>query len=343
MTAKNRGLGRGLDALFSQSESILAAAEVKKSDGNIIHEIDITLIDVNKDQPRKSFDDQGINELAESIKANGLLQPIVVTKEGERYLIVAGERRYRAFRRLEMEKIPAIIKNLTKQQSMELALIENIQRRDLNSVEEAMALKALMEEFGYTQQQLSDRLGMSRSALANSLRLLSLSQKVLSLVASGELSSGHARALVVLEENKQLEISGIIIKKGLNVRQTEALVAQITAQKPQKKGDASRGGDVKNSLQRRRQLFQEALQQVPGQNQLGEHHKGEQGGDHGSGAKQKPFLHGRYGNVGVFEQQKQTKQRKGAKKDLPIGDPIFWFASDKAFFRCHDKHLVCIK
>jgi len=234
MTAKNRGLGRGLDALFSQSESILAAAEVKKSDGNIIHEIDITLIDVNKDQPRKSFDDQGINELAESIKANGLLQPIVVTKEGERYLIVAGERRYRAFRRLEMEKIPAIIKNLTKQQSMELALIENIQRRDLNSVEEAMALKALMEEFGYTQQQLSDRLGMSRSALANSLRLLSLSQKVLSLVASGELSSGHARALVVLEENKQLEISGIIIKKGLNVRQTEALVAQITAQKPQK-------------------------------------------------------------------------------------------------------------
>ena len=234
MTAKNRGLGRGLDALFSQSESILAAAEVKKSDGNIIHEIDITLIDVNKDQPRKSFDDQGINELAESIKANGLLQPIVVTKEGERYLIVAGERRYIAFRRLEMEKIPAIIKNLTKQQSMELALIENIQRRDLNSVEEAMALKALMEEFGYTQQQLSDRLGMSRSALANSLRLLSLSQKVLSLVASGELSSGHARALVVLEENKQLEISGIIIKKGLNVRQTEALVAQITAQKPQK-------------------------------------------------------------------------------------------------------------
>ncbi|MBR3750346.1 MAG: ParB/RepB/Spo0J family partition protein [Clostridia bacterium] len=234
MTAKNRGLGRGLDALFSQSESILDAAEVKKSDGNIIHEIDITLIDVNKDQPRKSFDDQGINELAESIKANGLLQPIVVTKEGERYLIVAGERRYRAFRRLEMEKIPAIIKNLTKQQSMELALIENIQRRDLNSVEEAMALKALMEEFGYTQQQLSDRLGMSRSTLANSLRLLSLSQKVLSLVASGELSSGHARALVVLDENKQLEISGIIIKKGLNVRQTEALVAQITAQKPQK-------------------------------------------------------------------------------------------------------------
>lgn len=234
MTAKNRGLGRGLDALFSQSESILDAAEVKKSDGNIIHEIDITLIDVNKDQPRKSFDDQGINELAESIKANGLLQPIVVTKEGERYLIVAGERRYRAFRRLEMEKIPAIIKNLTKQQSMELALIENIQRRDLNSVEEAMALKALMEEFGYTQQQLSDRLGMSRSALANSLRLLSLSQKVLSLVASGELSSGHARALVVLDENKQLEISEIIIKKGLNVRQTEALVAQITAQKPQK-------------------------------------------------------------------------------------------------------------
>lgn len=235
MTAKNRGLGRGLDALFSQTESILEAAEVKKTDdGNIIHEISINLIDVNKDQPRKSFDDASIAELAASIKANGLLQPIVVTKDGERYVIVAGERRYRAFRQLEMDKIPAIIKNLTKKQSMELALIENIQRRDLNSVEEAMAIESLMKEFGYTQQQLSDQLGMSRSALANSLRLLTLCNDVKKMIIDGTLSSGHARALIVLDEKKQSEIAQIIVQKGLNVRQTEALVAQINTKKPEK-------------------------------------------------------------------------------------------------------------
>lgn len=229
MTAKNRGLGRGLDALFSQSESILESAEAKKTEnGEYVLNIPINLIDVNKEQPRKSFDEQAIAELAASIDANGLLQPIALTKNGERYTIVAGERRYRAFRYLNRTEIPAIIKNLTKQQSMELALVENIQRSDLNPIEEALAIDSLIKEFGYTQQELSARLGMSRSALANSIRLLSLPKEIQDLVISGAISNGHARALVVLEDDKKLAAAKIITQKQLNVRQTEELVKQLS-------------------------------------------------------------------------------------------------------------------
>lgn len=232
MTAKNRGLGRGLDALFSQGESVLEAAEVKKTnDGSIIHEISLSKIDVNKEQPRKSFDDSSIAELAASIKANGLLQPIVVVNNNDRYTIVAGERRFRAFKHLNYEKIPAIIKNLTKKQSMELALVENIQRKDLDAIEEAMAIDSLMKEFGYTQQELSERLGMSRSALANSVRLLSLPEQIKSMIISGTLSSGHARCLISLDDADKLEIAQMIAQKQLNVRQSEQLVKQITEKK----------------------------------------------------------------------------------------------------------------
>ena len=178
--AKSRGLGRGLDALFQSAETVLEETETKKTeDGNYIHELNISSIDINKEQPRKTFDDEDIAELAASIKANGLLQPITVTKNGDRYTIVAGERRYRAVRSLQMETIPAIIRNISRRQSMELALIENIQRSDLNPIEEAAAIGALMQEFGLTQQELSQRLGMSRSALANSVRLLSLPENII--------------------------------------------------------------------------------------------------------------------------------------------------------------------
>ncbi len=236
MTAKNRGLGRGLDALFSQTESVLEAADVKKSqDGEYIIEIPISLIDVNKDQPRKTFNEQSIAELASSIDANGLLQPIALAKNGERYTIIAGERRYRAFRYLNKDKIPAIIKNLTKQQSMELALVENIQRSDLNPIEEALAIDSLMKEFGYTQQELSQRLGMSRSALANSVRLLTLPQEIKKMVMEGVLSNGHARALISLDDAKKLTVSKIVTEKGLNVRQTEELVKRLQSDKKQPK------------------------------------------------------------------------------------------------------------
>lgn len=239
MANKNRGLGRGLDALFSQGESVLEAAETKKSeDGSYIIELPISQIDINKEQPRKSFDDESIAELAASIKTNGLLQPIAVTKENNRYTIVAGERRYRAFRQLGYETIPAIIKNLTRQQSMELALVENIQRKDLNSIEEAMAINSLLQEFGYTQQELAERLGKSRSALANSIRLLSLPESIKKMVKSGELTEGHARCLIPLPEKLENEAAKSIVDKQLNVRQTEALVKSLLApakEKPEKK------------------------------------------------------------------------------------------------------------
>ena len=230
MAHKNRGLGRGLDALFSQGESVLEAAETKKSeDGSYIIELPISQIDINKEQPRKIFDDESIAELAASIKTNGLLQPIAVTKENNRYTIVAGERRYRAFRQLGYETIPAIIKNLTRQQSMELALVENIQRKDLNAIEEAMAINSLLQEFGYTQQELAERLGKSRSALANSIRLLSLPESIKKMVKGGELTEGHARCLIPLPEKLQNEAAKSIVDKQLNVRQTEALVKSLLA------------------------------------------------------------------------------------------------------------------
>lgn len=254
MANKNRGLGRGLDALFSQGESVLEAAETKKSeDGSYIIELPISQIDINKEQPRKSFDDESIAELAASIKTNGLLQPIAVTKENNRYTIVAGERRYRAFRQLGYETIPAIIKNLTRQQSMELALVENIQRKDLNSIEEAMAINSLLQEFGYTQQELAERLGKSRSALANSIRLLSLPESIKKMVKSGELTEGHARCLIPLPEKLQNEAAKSIVDKQLNVRQTEALVKSLLApakEKPVKKAFAELS-EAQDSIRRR--------------------------------------------------------------------------------------------
>lgn len=231
--AKSRGLGRGLDALFQSAETVLEETETKKTeDGNYIHELNISSIDINNEQPRKTFDDEDIAELAASIKANGLLQPITVTKNGDRYTIVAGERRYRAVRSLQMETIPAIIRNISRRQSMELALIENIQRSDLNPIEEAAAIGALMQEFGLTQQELSQRLGMSRSALANSVRLLSLPENIIKLIKSGELSSGHARCLIPLPDDQKIKAALEIIEKGLSVRQSEALVKAM--QQPQK-------------------------------------------------------------------------------------------------------------
>lgn len=254
MANKNRGLGRGLDALFSQGESVLEAAETKKSeDGSYIIELPISQIDINKEQPRKSFDDESIAELAASIKTNGLLQPIAVTKENNRYTIVAGERRYRAFRQLGYETIPAIIKNLTRQQSMELALVENIQRKDLNSIEEAMAINSLLQEFGYTQQELAERLGKSRSALANSIRLLSLPESIKKMVKSGELTEGHARCLIPLPEKLQNEAAKSIVDKQLNVRQTEVLVKSLLSpakEKPEKKVFAELN-EAQDSIRRR--------------------------------------------------------------------------------------------
>lgn len=218
-----KGLGKGLDALISVDED---------QDGNAIREIKINEIEPNSGQPRKNFDDVKLQQLSESIKQHGIIQPIIVTKEKDNYRIVAGERRWRAARLAGISHIPVIIRELTNKQLMEIALIENLQREDLNPIEEAEAFEKLIKEFQLTQEELSSIIGKSRSAIANSLRILNLSSKVKQFVISGEISSGHARAILSFEnEDIQEKVVAEIIEKGLSVRDTERLVKSYLAKK----------------------------------------------------------------------------------------------------------------
>jgi ParB family chromosome partitioning protein len=210
-----RGLGKGLGALIPENEEKV---------GNSITEIKLTDIEPNDKQPRKEFDDIALTDLSESIKEHGVVQPIIVRKLGSGFQIIAGERRWRASRLAGKKTIPAIIKDCTNLEVMELALIENLQREDLNSIEEAQAYKSLIEEYKMTQEEISRQIGKSRPAIANSLRLLQLPQKIKDMISLGKISQGHARALLSIEdEKKQLEIAEKIIEQQLNVRQIEKL------------------------------------------------------------------------------------------------------------------------
>ncbi|MEW6622377.1 MAG: ParB/RepB/Spo0J family partition protein [Bacillota bacterium] len=234
-----KGLGRGLQAL------IPPIPLVEEDYGNI-QWIDIDSIQPNQNQPRKNLDKQKLGELAESIKEHGIVQPIIVRRiDDYKYELVAGERRWRASKIAELDKVPAIIKDYNKQQVSEIALIENIQREDLNPIEEAGAYKTLIEEYGLTQEDLSKKVGKSRPYIANILRLLGLNDEIKSLLIEGRITSGHARALLPLqdEDDKQKEIAYQIIDEKLSVRQVEELVAAYLElkQKPidvQKKQDA---------------------------------------------------------------------------------------------------------
>ncbi|MEQ8173877.1 MAG: ParB/RepB/Spo0J family partition protein [Syntrophomonadaceae bacterium] len=209
-----RGLGRGLEALLSNDEETLYT----------INDIEMDLIQARPDQPRQSFDEESLRELSESIKQHGVLQPILLRPIGGIYQIVAGERRWRAARLAELKSIPAVVKEMPDAQAAEISLVENLQRKDLNAVEEARALQKLSEEFNYTQEQLSSRLGKSRSHIANTIRLLSLPQKVLDMVEKGMISAGHARALVGLSETEQYRMAEQIAGKGISVRDIEEKV-----------------------------------------------------------------------------------------------------------------------
>ena len=227
--AKKMGLGKGIDSLFSQETLVYP-------EGSIV-ELNITQVEPNANQPRKTFDDEKLEVLAESIRQHGLIQPIIGTKPvNDRYTIVAGERRWRAAKRAGLTKISAVIKDYNKKTVTEVALIENLQREDLNPIEEALGYKDLIEEHHLTQEEISGIIGKSRSAIANSMRLLSLEPELQQHLISGEISEGHARAALSLEGFVLREFFiNRIIEDGLNVRQAEKLAKELQKEpKPQK-------------------------------------------------------------------------------------------------------------
>ena len=221
--AMKKGLGRGLDALLG---------DYTQPTPEGVQELDIHLIDTNAGQPRKDFDQEKLQELADSIRQHGVVQPILLRQNGERYVIVAGERRFRAARLAGLDQVPAIVKDLDEAQVMEVALIENLQWEDLNPIEEAAAIRFLMQQHDLTQEEVSKRLSKSRPAIANSLRLLSLPEPVQAYLRNGKLQAGHARALAGLQDPEaQAVLADKIVGEGLSVRAAESL-AREQGQKP---------------------------------------------------------------------------------------------------------------
>lgn len=228
MTKKTHGLGRGLEALFQDAEDW----------GVSVQNIRIGDLDPNPDQPRKVFPEESIAQLAQSILDQGVLQPLLVCpRDGGRYRIIAGERRFRACRKAGLDEVPCIVRDLDAVQQMEVALIENLQREDLNPCDEALGISALMRQCGYTQEKAAERLGKSRPAIANLLRLLTLPDQVFGMVRDGTLSAGHARVLAGLkDEDDKLRLAEKTVAEGLSVRQLEELAAGIREKKkPERK------------------------------------------------------------------------------------------------------------
>lgn len=207
--AKKTGLGKGLDALFANN------IDEKISDNEVIEKLKITEVEPNRNQPRKNFDEEALDELTESIKRYGVIQPIIVVKKEDYYEIVAGERRWRASKKAGLKEIPAIVREGDERKNKEIALIENVQREDLNAYEKALGIKELMDEYGLTQQEVAEILGKSRSGIANTVRILNLDERVLELVKEGKLQEGHARTLLAIDDkDKQYKTAIKMIESG---------------------------------------------------------------------------------------------------------------------------------
>ncbi|MBE5793954.1 MAG: ParB/RepB/Spo0J family partition protein [Clostridiales bacterium] len=248
---KRPGLGRGLDVLLPQTDEILQT---------VVRDISIDEIDPNTDQPRKEFDKEALEQLSQSIQEAGVLSPILVVENNGRYRIVAGERRYRATRLAGLSTIPCIVRNLTNVQQMEAALIENLQREDLNPIEEAAAIRSLMNECDYTQEQAAKRLGKSRPAIANALRLLNLPQDIINMVVNGDLSAGHARVLAGLDsEEHQLKLAKECVAQGYSVRKLE----ELSKEEP-KAEDAPKRQSAAKVLSPELSAFQDAMREALG-------------------------------------------------------------------------------
>ena len=245
-----KGLGRGLDSLFGMygddasqhvGQGEKTKSEVTKMPGDLdgdmtndkIYELPLSEVDVNVNQPRKNFSEQSLKELAESIKVHGVIQPIIVVKKGERYMIIAGERRYRASKLVGNQTIPAVIKDYSDSEIAEVSLLENLQREDLNPMECARAMKKLMDDYGWTQEKVADRLGKSRPVVANTVRLLNLEPEVIEMIEQGKISAGHARSLVAVTNKKaQIKLAKQVCDKKLTVRDLEKAVRQANGTAP---------------------------------------------------------------------------------------------------------------
>lgn len=225
--ASQKGLGKGLGALLGDFSEPAAEESAYRM-------LPLHRVEPNPEQPRQDFDEEELTALSESIRQHGILQPLTVRETGAGYYqIIAGERRWRAARMAELTEVPAIVVEADDKKAMELALIENLQRQDLNSVEEALGYRSLMEEFGLTQEEAASRVGKSRPAVANSLRLLSLDEKVLEMLRAGTISAGHAKAILMLKSGKkQQEAAQKIANLGLSVRQTELLCKNMSREQP---------------------------------------------------------------------------------------------------------------
>lgn len=260
--ARKRGLGRGLDSLLGAKEDVKetiekterSSPEELKASGEDLRSVPIDLIERGQYQPRRVIDEDSIEELAESIRQQGILQPIVLRllAGGERYEIIAGERRWRASQKVGLSEIPALIKDVPDEAAIAMALIENIQRENLNPMEEALALQRLKQEFKLTHDEVAKAVGKSRSAVTNLMRLSNLQEAVRTLVENGDLEMGHARALLALEGPLQLQAARETIEKELSVRQTESLVkalqAKPTKKAPKKKSKSADVESLENSL-----------------------------------------------------------------------------------------------
>lgn len=249
-----KGLGKGLGSLFSEEviEEVISEP-VKTKEGDIVN-IRTSLIEPNKKQPRRHFDEEKIKALSDSIKEHGLIQPIIITpSQNNMYKIVAGERRWRAAKKAGLKEIPAVVRSYNEEEVAEIALIENLQRENLNPIEEAVGYNLLMEEFNLTQEMISRRVGKSRSAIANSLRLLSLENDIQKMLISGSLTSGHARAVLSLDDKElRAALAKRIIDDNLNVRQAEALAKQLQKKAPPKKAKEKTAADIEiESIQNR--------------------------------------------------------------------------------------------
>lgn len=242
---KGKGLGKGLDSLIPAADIKPASEAVSEAEVYV----NITKIEPNREQPRKDFDEEALKELAESIKQYGVIEPLIVQDRGDYYEIIAGERRWRASRLAGLKQVPVIIKDYTEQEIVEISLIENIQREDLNPIEEALAYKRLIDEFNLKQDEMAKRVGKNRSTVTNSLRLLKLNENVQQMLVNKEISPGHARAILVIEsKDQQYEVARKIFDESLSVRDTEKLVKELNNPEKPKKVEKKQTPEVMKAI-----------------------------------------------------------------------------------------------